>query len=70
MMLNKRIQRALDYVRGRRDDAESKLPEDYEVPLEKNDTLAMIIAALIVLLPVALIVLGIIALIGLLMFAF
>lgn len=70
MMLKKRIQRALDHVRGRRDDTEAQLPEEYEVPLEKNDTLAMIIAALIVILPVALIVLGLIALIGLLMFVF
>lgn len=39
--------------------------EDYDAPeLEKNDFLAMVLAAMIVILPVALIVLGGIALLG------
>ena len=42
--------------------------EDLESKLEKNDVLAMILSALLVFLPAALIVLGILALVGYLFF--
>ena len=53
MILGKRIRRALDYLH------QSKRDEDNNIPtqLEKGDIPAMIISALIVFLPIALLVL-------------
>lgn len=52
MMLRKRIARAMEYLKNRRN--ESSLPDEGEVPLEKGDMKAMIISALLVFLPIAL----------------
>jgi hypothetical protein len=62
-MLRKRIERAMAFAR-RRKDLDGDLPEEGEVPLEKGDMAAMIISALLVFLPIALVVLGVIVLIG------
>lgn len=54
-----------DHFRKEKKQKERENREDYDAPeLEKNDFLAMVLAAMIVILPVALLVLGGIALLG------
>lgn len=54
-----------DHFRKGKKQKKREKREDYDAPeLEKNDFLAMVLAAMIVILPVALLVLGGIALLG------
>ena len=54
-----------DHFRKEKKQKKRENREDYDAPeLEKNDFLAMVLAAMIVILPVALLVLGGIALLG------
>ena len=59
MMLQSRIQRALDQLKKRR--AQRKLNEEEPLPLEKGDMAALHISALITIIPIALAVLLIMA---------
>ncbi len=66
MLFNGKINRALDFLREKNKD-QKKRDKDYSTyanELEKGDLLAMILAALIVIVPVALVVLLAIAAIG------
>lgn len=56
MMLKKRIERAFQTMRDRRA-RRSEETEQEQLPLEKGDKLAMILAGLITVLPIALLVL-------------
>lgn len=60
MILGKRIQRALDHLHQSKNNEANLNP----LPLEKGDLLAMIISAMIVILPIALLVLIIMAGVG------
>lgn len=65
-MFNGKINRALDFLREKNKDQKER-DKDYSTyagELEKGDLLAMILAALIVIVPVALVVLLAIAAIG------
>lgn len=75
MIFQKKVDRALEHLHELSDAAKAErsqeLGEDYkpEIPeLEKNDLLAMVIAALITIVPLALIVLVGIVLIGYFLF--
>ncbi len=60
MILQKRIDRVFSYLREKADERRSNTPQQDEIHLEKGDKLAMILSALIVIVPVALVVLLII----------
>ena len=62
-MLRKRIERAMAFARGRRNQ-DRDLPGEGELPLEKGDLAAMILSALLVFIPVALVILVLIVLAG------
>ena len=55
MLLKKRIERAVQWLSGR------KKQDEEEMALEKNDTFALILSALITILPIALLTLLLIA---------
>lgn len=55
MLLDKRIKRAFQHLREKR--LEREAHQDESLPIEKGDMAAMIISALIVIVPIALLVL-------------
>lgn len=59
MIFQKKIDRAFKKLHEEREESKEELPE-----LEKNDFLAMVLAALITIIPAAILVLGGIALLG------
>lgn len=65
MLFQKSINRAMEWLRSRR--GEEPQGED-KVSLEKGDVFAMVVSAMIVILPIALIVLVVISLIAMLGF--
>ncbi|MFG6382723.1 MAG: hypothetical protein K1V96_00495 [Lachnospiraceae bacterium] len=67
MLFQKKVDRALEKLHEESDSAKAERELDFQeeqVPLEKHDFLAMIIAAFLVFLPIAAVILGAIALIG------
>jgi hypothetical protein len=57
MMLQKRIERVFTNLREKSAERKSRSPQNEEIYLEKGDKLAMILSALLVIVPVALVVL-------------
>jgi len=69
MMFGKRLKQALDLLRERRARKDAENPEQVEdIQLEKGDKKAMLIAAFLVFIPAAILVLGIMVLVGWLFF--
>ena len=65
MLFHGRFEKALNLLRSRQQGKERAFEdENLADKLEKNDTLAMILSALLVFLPAALLVLGVVSLIG------
>lgn len=67
MLFQKKVDRAMDYVRekdGGEDQTQEEKEEKISQEIEKGDTLAMILSALLVLVPVALVVLLLLVLFG------
>lgn len=67
MLFQKKVDRALNKLHEDSDFAGKEREPEFEkeeIPLEKHDLLAMVISAFLVFLPVAVVVLGIIALVG------
>ena len=65
MILGKRIERAMAFMKERKAKHEQNLPESQEeLPLEKGDLLAMTLSALLVIMPIALAVLLVMVLIA------
>lgn len=65
MLFQGRFEKALDHLRAKQQGKERAFDdENLADKLEKNDTLAMILSALLVFLPAALLVLGAVSLIG------
>ncbi len=69
MMFRKRLQQALDLLRERRARKDAENPEQVaEIQLEKGDKKAMLISAFLVFIPAAILVIGIMVLVGWLFF--
>lgn len=70
MLFGKKIERAFHKLREEKEKAmENREEQPESMPeLEKHDLLAMIVAALLVILPAALLALGVLALVGYLFF--
>lgn len=66
MQLKKRFDRAMEHLRSKRRPGDEMPPDGY--PVEKGDRLAMTIAALLVIMPVALLVLLFLAFVGMIWF--
>lgn len=65
MLFHGRFEKALNHLRDRQAGKERAFEdENLADKLEKNDTLALILSALLVFVPAALLVLGVISLIG------
>ena len=67
MLFQKKVDRALNKLHEDSDFARKEREPEFEkeeISLEKHDLLAMVISAFLVFLPVAVVVLGIIALVG------
>ncbi len=64
MLLRKRVERAFALLREKR---AQRGPDEEDMPLEKGDRAAMIIAGLITLLPIALLVLGLMVVVPMLL---
>ena len=60
MIFEKRIRRAFDYLKDKREQRRANSDEEI-LPLEKGDMFAMVFSALITILPIALLVLLIMA---------
>ena len=55
MIFQKKIDRAMEWLKNRNKEKDIKIGQDDELNLEKNDLLAIIISAFIVFLPILLI---------------
>ena len=55
MIFQKKIDRAMEWLKNRNKEKDNKIGQDNELNLEKNDLLAIIISAFIVFLPILLI---------------
>lgn len=55
MIFQKKIDRAMEWLKNRNKEKDNKFGQDNELNLEKNDLLAIIISAFIVFLPILLI---------------
>ena len=65
MLFQERFEKALEQLREKQQGKERALEdENLADKLEKHDTLALILSALLVFLPAALLVLGVVSLIG------
>ena len=65
MLFDRKFERAMTWLRERRGDSPKALEdENLGAKVEKGDTLAMILSALLVILPAVLLLLGVAVLIG------
>lgn len=55
MIFQKKIDRAMEWLKNRKKEKDNNIGQDDELNLEKNDLLAIIISAFIVFLPILLI---------------